>query len=187
MHANLGFLLLQAEVAKPIPWWQVATGILAIPAAVIGLIYTYRLSAKTRLESRKLQLEILEKEGKRPHLEAGVIKQEDLSQSRQAIAARTQDFIVRFIILYLTLVGWDLIKSIMQPFENASIAWLINTHRINTSNNWLTVFWLSWINQVGDFGRWLIYILFGWPLLSDIARSVGLRPPSFFRRHRRRS
>jgi len=88
-------------VPKPIPWWQVVTGIIDIPAAVVGLIYTYRLSAKTRLESRKLQLEILEKEGNHPQLEAGVIKQEDLATLRQAIAARTQDFIIRFIILYL--------------------------------------------------------------------------------------
>jgi hypothetical protein len=186
MHTNLAFLL-QTEVAKPIPWWQVATGILAIPAAVIGLIYTYRLSTKTRLESRKLQLEILEKEGKTPELEAGVIKQEDLSKSRTAIAARTQDFIIRFIILYLTLVGWDLIRSAMLPFENASIAWLINTYHINTSNNWFAIFWLSLISQIGDFGRWLVYILLGWPLLSDIARSLGLRPVSFFRRPRSRS
>jgi len=60
------------------------------------------------LNHASLQLEVLEKEGKHPQLEAGVIKQEDLATSRQAIAARTQDFIIRFVILYLALEGWDL-------------------------------------------------------------------------------
>jgi hypothetical protein len=176
--------LLQSDVPNTIPWWQVTTGIIAIPAAVVGLIYTYRLSTKTRLESRKLQLEILEKEGKSPQLQAGVIKQEDLATSRQAIAASTQDFIIRFIIFYLTLVGWDLIRGVMLPFQNASIAWLIDTYHINTSNNWFAILWLSFITQVGDFGKWFVYVLFGWPLFSDIAKSFGLRPLGFLKRPR---
>lgn len=52
-----------AEATPPgIPWWQVVTGILAIPTALLALVYTYRLYLKTHLEMRKLALEIIEKE-----------------------------------------------------------------------------------------------------------------------------
>ena len=47
--------------AKPVAaphWYEQATGILAIPAAVIGCAYSYLLIKKTQLESRKLELEI---------------------------------------------------------------------------------------------------------------------------------
>jgi hypothetical protein len=45
-----------------LPWWQVATGLLAIPTALFGLAYTYRLYQKTQLESRELRLKIIERE-----------------------------------------------------------------------------------------------------------------------------
>ncbi|MEM9090951.1 MAG: hypothetical protein AAGC93_19665, partial [Cyanobacteria bacterium P01_F01_bin.53] len=54
----------QAETAASTPWWQIVTGILAIPAAIFGVPSAYWLSQKARLETRKLQIEILEKEGK---------------------------------------------------------------------------------------------------------------------------
>jgi hypothetical protein len=50
------------DLAKPLVWWQVVTGILAIPAALLGLFYSYFLIRKTRLEARKLELDIREKE-----------------------------------------------------------------------------------------------------------------------------
>jgi hypothetical protein len=61
---TFAFLLLQS--AAPIqpatlPWYQVAAGILAVPAAIIALPYAWVLVKKTRLEARKTELEILEK------------------------------------------------------------------------------------------------------------------------------
>ena len=40
------------------PWWQMTTGILAIPTSILGLVYAYRLYQKTRRGMR----EIIEKE-----------------------------------------------------------------------------------------------------------------------------
>jgi len=34
------------------PWWKIATGIIAVPAALLGLYYTYRLQ-KRRDASRR--------------------------------------------------------------------------------------------------------------------------------------
>jgi len=51
------FLL--ADLANtPLPWWQVATGILGIPAAVIALVYSYVLIQKTRAETAKLKKDL---------------------------------------------------------------------------------------------------------------------------------
>jgi hypothetical protein len=55
-------LILAQASGVATPWWQLITGILAIPAALLGLVYTYRLYQKTHLEMRRLELEIIEKE-----------------------------------------------------------------------------------------------------------------------------
>ena len=55
-------LFLFGAVASPPPqWWQVWQGILAIPAVVVGLVYSWLLIQKCRLEISKLKTEIAEK------------------------------------------------------------------------------------------------------------------------------
>src|ERR1700726_4554496 len=48
--------------SPPAAWWQIATGILAIPAAILGLVYSYFQIQKTRLETRKIALEVRQTE-----------------------------------------------------------------------------------------------------------------------------
>jgi hypothetical protein len=61
-------LILQtvADTAKQVggghAWYQIAAGVLAIPATILGIAYSYLLIGKTRLEARKTELEIQEKE-----------------------------------------------------------------------------------------------------------------------------
>lgn len=50
------------QVIQELSWWQVGAGVLSIPATLLGLAYTWALIRKTKLESRKIQLEIVEKE-----------------------------------------------------------------------------------------------------------------------------
>ena len=51
--------LLLADLANtPLPWWQVATGILGIPTAVIALVSSYVLIQKTRAETAKLKKDL---------------------------------------------------------------------------------------------------------------------------------
>jgi hypothetical protein len=50
--------LLLADLANtPLQWWQVATGILSIPAAVIALAYSYYQIPKARAEIEKTHAE----------------------------------------------------------------------------------------------------------------------------------
>jgi hypothetical protein len=50
-----------ATDASSEPWYKIATGVIAIPTAMLGLLFSYRLLRKTNLETKKLQLEIDEK------------------------------------------------------------------------------------------------------------------------------
>jgi hypothetical protein len=43
-------------------WYKIATGIIAIPAALLGVLISWNMVRKTRLETRKLQLEIDDRE-----------------------------------------------------------------------------------------------------------------------------
>ncbi len=126
-----------------LPWWQVVTGVLAIPTAILGLVYTYRLSQKTRLESQKLQLDILEKEGKVRPETPRVIRRQDLFESPGAFAASIQEFVIRFIILYLAVFGWGLIERLINPSLNALLAVWINQQHIDVGQSWLGIFAVS--------------------------------------------
>jgi hypothetical protein len=47
-----------ADASQPPHWYEQVTGVIAIPAAIVALAYSYLLIRKTQLESRKLELEI---------------------------------------------------------------------------------------------------------------------------------
>jgi hypothetical protein len=55
-------LMQQGGVSQTSPkqpeWYEKVTGVIAIPAAIIACAYSYLLIKKTRLESRKIELEI---------------------------------------------------------------------------------------------------------------------------------
>lgn len=48
-------------LSQPLAWWQVITGVLTIPATLLGLVYTFRLYQKTKLEIEELKLKIVER------------------------------------------------------------------------------------------------------------------------------
>src|SRR5258708_32839631 len=57
---------LQEELKKAVPaqfpahppeWWEIVTGVLAIPATILGLAYSYVLIQRTRYEIPKIQAE----------------------------------------------------------------------------------------------------------------------------------
>ncbi len=106
-----GLALAAEEGAKQQQWWDVVGGILAIPAAILGLTYSYILIRKTRLEARKTELEIVEKEKALQK-----IAQDQPETARQIIAPivegrQTQYLILRFVLLYVVLQLWGLITS----------------------------------------------------------------------------
>jgi hypothetical protein len=62
MKISLLILIMSDATQTPLQWWQVAAGILAIPATLIGLIYSYVLLKKTRLEIQVLEIQLRERQ-----------------------------------------------------------------------------------------------------------------------------
>jgi hypothetical protein len=165
-------------------WWEIAAGILAIPAAVIGLLYTYRLTQKTRLETRKLQLEILEKEGTAPLPRGDQLPQMYLTSTHSTLVL-TLDFILRFIIYYLALTAWGIVAGLISGASRAaSIVLSMPTSFGSTdaSNSGAATTLRLLELGIPVIGRIAIFVLLGWPLLKDIARFAGLSPASLIRR-----
>jgi hypothetical protein len=167
------------------PWWQVVTGIIAIPAGLLGLLYTYRSSQKTRLESRKLQLEILEKEGKTPEGEGAysIPRYQDIIESPRAVAASLQDFVTRFIVFFIALVGAELLGSLISPFWDYMLYLWGEPALDTTFGEWsdITPVTLDFLSTMAPtIAQWVVVLLLGLPLLLDILRTAGL-PPLFSR------
>jgi hypothetical protein len=160
---------------NPVRWWETATGIIGIISGILGLPTAYWLSQKYRYETRKLQLEILEKEGKLPKKHPRVLRREHIIDSPQAIVTGIQGFVIRFIILYVAILGWDIIERFITPFISASIAYWLSEHP-EVSQEWKTILGLSAYSQITGIGKLLIFLLLGWPLLSDITAFIGVRP-----------
>jgi hypothetical protein len=162
-----------------LPWWQVVTGIIGIPAAIIGLISAYRISKKTQLETQKLQLEIIEAERKLlPEQTQQLSYQEELLRSPQAIAINIQDFVIRFIIFSLALAVWGIISEFILP----SFWLVINLQHENARLSY-TIYQVSALfgGYLVTIGRLIIFVVLGWPLLRDICRTIGIRPQDLWK------
>jgi hypothetical protein len=82
-------------------WYKIATGIIAIPAALLGVLISWNMVRKTRLETRKLQLEIDDRE------RALAESSKDESKVRLVLTPlknqRAVLIIIRYVLLDLTL------------------------------------------------------------------------------------
>jgi hypothetical protein len=154
----------------PKEWWQLATGIIGVPVSLLGLIGAYQLTQKMRLETRKLKLEILEKE--RTLSLSNISEAGSSFASPRIFAATIQDFLARFIILELVRFCWGLISGILSPIVGLVIDILeAQGGSLPGSLLFAVGFIFSSFNVVG---LWVIFLLFGWPLLTDLASTFGL-------------
>jgi hypothetical protein len=177
---SLGFLLHSdivlaqdtgAQTSRP--WWENVEGILAIPVLLVGLIYSWALLKKNRLEMRKIELEILEKErGLSEHLG----RQDPVIQEvmQPLLANRNVQFLIlRFIVLYLVLAAWGLVGDVVGVLVQASSIF-------NIGNSWLWIPFQVLIN-LPNIGYWLLFFVIGWPLFKDISQFLGLELKEFFK------
>ena len=94
-------------------WWEVVASILAIPATLIGIVYSYILIKKTQLDTRKTELEIREKERQLQEKPPITLEQQEILDRyvKPVVADRkVLSLLPRFIILYLILSLWRLIE-----------------------------------------------------------------------------
>lgn len=160
-----------AEAAQQSPqWWQIITGILGVPTAAIGILVAYRTSQKIRLENLKLQRELLQQPAPTEGRERFATQQE-LRQTPVAFTATVQDFMVRFIVLYLTLVGYQLLEGSINIIVGSGFSVLSYSAALPGP---VTIVGPLATGLLTSIGRWVIYLALGYPLLRDILDFFGL-------------
>jgi H+/gluconate symporter-like permease len=173
----------QSNAGQAVQWWQVVSGIIAIPVALLGLIYTYYLIKKTNLESKKIQLEIAEKqnqfrdpdtkEGEKSHFVESVIIENQL----------VFNIILRFILLGLINTVWGFVSDGLQ-YLVTGFGWGIVSIFSGSTNNYDYTNVLPFIAIIGNIlptiGRLIIFLGLGWPLFKDVNKILGVDLKSIF-------
>jgi len=189
IHFSLYFLLLvipsfalaqDASTGGGEAWYKIITGIIAIPAALLGLLVTLNMIKKTSLESKKLELEIKQKEEQAVDLvssDAAVNLARPIGQGQRGLL-----LIIRFVILELALRLWSVVPSAvayitsaiqtfpllifdydvyekLEPGSASGVAILLVTH--------LVAILLAIV-------YWSIIFGFGWPLFKDTCRYLNI-------------
>jgi len=190
------FVISTAAVAQATPtasqelaWWQVVTGILAIPTTIIGLAYSYILIKKTNLDMEKTHAEIekiaLEIREKREtlHLNSGQESATEDSltaliqpifQNRMAIV-----LLLRFAIFSVIVMMWLSLEGLL---EFVLVSGILGTGYIFGVNERefdfehhpvLTTFALV-IKHAPQGLFFLLTVALGLPLFRDINRLLGI-------------
>ena len=183
-NMNLEPFLLLASEEGPDPWWKVVVGIIAIPAGLLGLLYTFRLAQKTRLESLKLERELSlpQSDDSATRSDSEVLHDaEKRAAQAGVIAARTQNFIVRFIILDVAVRAWSAIVFICMPLISLGTNLYFSRLRAEPDHDWQSTETLRHIVAtfeiyLSSFGYVMLFFLIGWPLLKDVTAALGITP-----------
>ncbi len=162
-------------------WYKIVTGIIGIPAAAIGLIISINLLRKTTLESRKLELEIREKQ---ITLEGGKLAGGALEEIAKPIgdSQRALLLVVRFAVLELTLRLWSIVPASVAYLTGAIPVALFFTVgeklfadiRPTSASGIVILVVPRVINDAFGLIYWIIVFGFGWPLLKDTCRFLGI-------------
>lgn len=173
----------QSKAAKSPQWYEVAAGVLAIPATLIGLAYSFVLIRKTSIESRKLKLEIREKE--REFSEDNI---ETSEEHARAVGAAIRDSLVasillRFALMYVVLALWGMISNVFGTIVSGAIISLEAFKLLDfTSSGFGYFFWM--ISQIPQIVGWIIVLALGIPLLREISGYLGVSGLGIFSRKR---
>jgi hypothetical protein len=173
----------QVPATRPPKWWEVISGVLAIPATLLGLAYSYVLVRKTRYEipkvqaeTEKLQLEIREK---KEQLSPAVAAEADAFIQKAIQPAldlrRFQLLFLRFLMLYLILAVWPLVEDALSALVVGLAIGLQKLVHVNfeISNHWY-IYPVVILAKAPEIGYWIVLFLLGWPLLRDVSSLLGL-------------
>jgi hypothetical protein len=184
MEVLPNLIAVQATAAIPKQWWDAAGGILTIPVTIVGLAYSYALIKKTRLESRKIEIELREKEEQLQELTGG---HSDTARkvleplTRPLIEGRqTQSLLLRFVILYLIVTSWQWVKALYTYVTGSVYVGIAQSGVINTEGTAAPLVFLA-VSYLPDLGYGVVLIAFGWPLFRDANSILGLNVKDFFR------
>ena len=152
-------------------WYEIATGVIAIPAALLGLLYTFLLSQKARLEAEKLRREL------EPTQIAEGESPSDQSLRRQIGSNPiVEGYIIRFILLEVGLQGWSFLVSLASPFLSLMQFYLRDWLSFDGNYGLESFTQAVLFTYLTGFGRWVLFLAIGLPLFIDITRELGLSP-----------
>ncbi len=166
-------------------WYKIVTGIIAIPAAIVGLIVALNTIRKTSLESKKLELEIREKQG--------VVATTAESETMRTLAhpvgesQRAILLVLRFVLLELSLRIWNIVPSaVLLLTGTIPAAWILmypsGIEKLNPRSALMMAIFLvpKVISILLDVVYWVIVFGFGWPLFKDTCRYFKIPIGSLF-------
>lgn len=182
---HISHMLVFADASPPVPWWQVATGIIGVPAAILGLVLTWILVQKTRLEAQKTKLEIREKE-RALSLET---PQEEGTASTRRLAGPllegqlVQNLILRLIVVFMVFTLWNLVRRFFDVIYSTTRLGLGTAIPDPDPSPWIWTLWagLQAIKAIPEIGYWLILVGLGWPLLLDALGLLNIETPAWLR------
>jgi hypothetical protein len=174
LGALLSPAVASAAEARPEPWWKIATGILAIPASIVGLAYSYVLIKKTRLEAQNTELEIREKQSKLRDLTA-----REPEAARELIAPivegrATQFLLLRFVLLYLITSAFSFVELILDVVLKAAFLGVLSLFNGLDESSLVVVVPYMVLSALPRLGYWVIFFAIGWPLVKDINASLNI-------------
>jgi hypothetical protein len=191
----------QAAATRPPEWWEIISGVLAIPATLLGLAYSYVLIQKTRYEIPKVQAETqkleLEIQAQRKELSPAATAMADafLKETIQPALdlRRFQLLFLRFLVLYLLLSVWPIIKQAVYAMVVVLAIGLGKLLHMDLKDQtkWY-VYPFVLIAEAPDTGYWIVLFLLGWPLIRDTSSllRISLRealPWNIFKQARKTS
>jgi hypothetical protein len=166
-----------ADESNPTHWWQIVTGILAIPTAIGTLIYGLATLKKTRLESKVIELELLEKQAAIAKM-PGVVTSgaQEIAQSLVDPLIdnnRVNYLILRFVVIFLVLQFWQIIEKIFELVGGGTILTLQEVFKVSVQGTPTMIFF--GLGQVLSFSWIVLVLLMGVPLYRDISTHLGFR------------
>jgi ABC-type phosphate transport system permease subunit len=111
------YILAEATVAAPFTWWQIVTGVLAIPTAIVGIILAIAQIRRTRAETAKLLRELSEQ----TQLQKSEPKKIPVETSPQRILSADEERIRRQVFqhahtLYVTFLSYVVYTALLLVF-----------------------------------------------------------------------
>ena len=170
------------------PWYKVDAGVIAVPGAAIGLLVSWNMMRKTRLETKKLEIEIAEKQHAISQQSSPAEKLEllasPLGETRRALL-----IIIRYVLLDITLRLWNFVPTVVS-FVGSAVVYgfilIVGTAGLNQATAPFQAYMPFMavapraIDALLDVVYWLIVFGFGWPLFKDTCAFLNIPVKSLF-------
>jgi hypothetical protein len=166
-----------ADESKATHWWDIATGVLAIPTALFGIVLAYATLTKTNLESKKIELELREKQATIANT-PGIATPESDKIAQSLINPlidnnRVNYLILRFVVIYLILQFWEIFQKVFNLLVGGTFLSLQKVFGLSIEGLPTLIFF--GLTQVVQFSWIILVLLLGLPLYRDISTHIGFR------------